>query len=202
MGLIFIKLSKFEKQNTRRESFPASSFVQKIRDSALIHHERGSISPAAWLAFSLIRHNPAQPPQEAIDSEPSLEHVPLNQETTSHLKIHGFELARRPKAYGGPAVASFLLAKGETPVKTQEVPMIGQVVLATLLSLSAVALTAGPGYAHGGGLDSHGCHHDRKNGGYHCHQGPLAGQSFASKREMLAALEARNKPPKDLPEQV
>jgi hypothetical protein len=24
-------------------------------------------------------------------------------------------------------------------------------------------------YAHGGGLDSKGCHHDRKNGGYHCH---------------------------------
>jgi hypothetical protein len=24
-------------------------------------------------------------------------------------------------------------------------------------------------YAHGGGLDRKGCHHDRKNGGYHCH---------------------------------
>lgn len=22
---------------------------------------------------------------------------------------------------------------------------------------------------HGGGLDSNGCHHDRQNGGYHCH---------------------------------
>lgn len=25
--------------------------------------------------------------------------------------------------------------------------------------------------AHGGGLDSSGCHHDRKRGGYHCHRG-------------------------------
>ena len=24
--------------------------------------------------------------------------------------------------------------------------------------------------AHGGGLDSSGCHHDRKRGGYHCHR--------------------------------
>ena len=24
-------------------------------------------------------------------------------------------------------------------------------------------------FAHGGGTDRNGCHHDRKNGGYHCH---------------------------------
>ncbi len=80
--------------------------------------------------------------------------------------------------------------------------MIAQVALVILVSLSAVAVTAGFVDAHGGGLDAHGCHHDRKNGGYHCHQGPLAGQSFASKSEMLAVLEARNQPPKDLPEKV
>jgi hypothetical protein len=42
-----------------------------------------------------------------------------------------------------------------------------------------------PAYPHGGGLDAYGCHHNRKAGGYHCHQGPLAGQSFASQDEML-----------------
>ncbi len=46
---------------------------------------------------------------------------------------------------------------------------------------------------HGGGLDSLGCHHDRKQGGYHCHQGSLADQSFASKAEALEAL-AKVKP--------
>ena len=27
-----------------------------------------------------------------------------------------------------------------------------------------------PAYPHSGGLDAKGCHHDRKNGGYHCHR--------------------------------
>jgi hypothetical protein len=35
-------------------------------------------------------------------------------------------------------------------------------------------------FAHGGGLDSMGCHHNKKLGGYHCHQGQLAGQEFSS----------------------
>ncbi len=45
-------------------------------------------------------------------------------------------------------------------------------------------------YAHGGGLDAYGCHNNRKAGGYHCHRGPVAGQSFASKEEMLKKLSA------------
>lgn len=40
---------------------------------------------------------------------------------------------------------------------------------------------------HGGGLDGYGCHHDRKHGGYHCHGGEHAGQSFASQSDMLNA---------------
>jgi hypothetical protein len=39
-------------------------------------------------------------------------------------------------------------------------------------SLIAIATcSADPTLAHGGGLDRHGCHHDRKRGGYHCHRG-------------------------------
>lgn len=38
--------------------------------------------------------------------------------------------------------------------------------LAVMLSL----LSASAAHAHGGGLDRHGCHNDRKNGGYHCHR--------------------------------
>jgi len=37
-------------------------------------------------------------------------------------------------------------------------------------------------------LGCYGCHHNRKPGGYHCHRGPLAGQSFASQEEMLRKL--------------
>jgi hypothetical protein len=38
------------------------------------------------------------------------------------------------------------------------------IVLVTILVVPATAR------AHGGGLDSNGCHHDRKRGGYHCHR--------------------------------
>jgi hypothetical protein len=44
-----------------------------------------------------------------------------------------------------------------------------------------------PGLAnsHGGGLDFHGCHNNRKAGGYHCHQGANTGKQYTSKQEML-----------------
>ena len=45
---------------------------------------------------------------------------------------------------------------------------------ASLYGWSVVILSllfrAVPAYPHGGGLDAQGCHHDRKNGGYHCHR--------------------------------
>jgi hypothetical protein len=31
------------------------------------------------------------------------------------------------------------------------------------------ALFSFSAFSHSGGTDSKGCHHDRKNGGYHCH---------------------------------
>ena len=43
-------------------------------------------------------------------------------------------------------------------------------------------------WAHPGRLDRYGCHQDRKAGDYHCHRGPLAGQHFPSKAEMLKRL--------------
>jgi micrococcal nuclease len=43
-------------------------------------------------------------------------------------------------------------------------------------------------YPHGGGLDSYGCHHNRKEGGYHCHRGENRGESFSSKNEMLGSV--------------
>jgi len=60
-----------------------------------------------------------------------------------------------------------------------------------LLSGALLCLFPSPSPAHGGGLDAYGCHHNRKAGGYHCHRGPLAGQAFSSKDEMLKALPKR-----------
>ncbi|MCI0719387.1 MAG: YHYH domain-containing protein [Acidobacteria bacterium] len=60
------------------------------------------------------------------------------------------------------------------------------VSLLVLAQVAAIPTVAG---AHGGGLDSFGCHHNRKAGGYHCHRGALAGRSFSSKDEALKAME-------------
>lgn len=45
-----------------------------------------------------------------------------------------------------------------------------------ILLASALAVTFLPGIAlaHGGGLDSAGCHNNRKTGDYHCHRSPAA----------------------------
>jgi len=59
-------------------------------------------------------------------------------------------------------------------------------ILACLLLFTLAALAQ----AHPGGLDQYGGHHDRQNGGYHFHRGLLAGQTFATKEEALAALAA------------
>ena len=55
--------------------------------------------------------------------------------------------------------------------------------------LAALVLTLPTNaFAHGGGLDSLGCHHNRIAGGYHCHRGVLVGRSFESKAEAVLAL--------------
>ena len=53
------------------------------------------------------------------------------------------------------------------------------VALTVILFAPALAL------AHGGGLDSHGCHNDKKAGDYHCHKGPHSGASFKNQAAML-----------------
>ncbi len=60
---------------------------------------------------------------------------------------------------------------------------------AKVFSLASFLLVALSLQAHGGRTDSLGCHNNRKTGGYHCHSGPLAGQSFSSKTEALKALD-------------
>ncbi len=49
--------------------------------------------------------------------------------------------------------------------------------------------------AHGGGIDEYGCHRQNSDGTYHCHSGPLEGQSFPNRAAMLDALAAVPSPP-------
>lgn len=44
--------------------------------------------------------------------------------------------------------------------------------LTTCFAIAAALTPPMDAFAHGGGLDRHGCHHDRKRGGYHCHRAP------------------------------
>ena len=75
-------------------------------------------------------------------------------------------------------------------------PSMRPLVAGSILLLSAVVASA-----HSGGLDAQGGHDDRSAGNYHFHQGPLAGETFASKEEGTAALgvEVEPAPPAELP---
>lgn len=70
-----------------------------------------------------------------------------------------------------------------------------RVLSAIFVAGAAGTMLAGisrPASAHGGGLDGHGCHNDRKAGSYHCHRGPCQGLTFPSKEAMTRA--SCNKP--------
>ncbi len=48
--------------------------------------------------------------------------------------------------------------------------------LSLLVVVSTLSLTVPPAWPHGGGLDKYGCHHNRVQGGYHCHRGVFKGR--------------------------
>ena len=43
-------------------------------------------------------------------------------------------------------------------------------IAALAFGLAWLALSPATGFAHGGGLDRHGCHRETATGGYHCHR--------------------------------
>jgi hypothetical protein len=70
-------------------------------------------------------------------------------------------------------------------IKLLDKPVPG---LATLGVLLFAYGTQNIALAHGGGLDSYGCHNQTSNSTYHCHSGSFNGQSFSSKNSMLVVL--------------
>ena len=67
-----------------------------------------------------------------------------------------------------------------------------------LILVLLALLVASQAHAHGGGIDKLGCHHNRKAGGYHCHRGVLAGQTFGTKQEALDRLK-QGQPKQNVP---
>lgn len=56
----------------------------------------------------------------------------------------------------------------------------------------AVGMFPASAYAHGGGLDRLGCHHDRKADTYHCHRGKYAGKHFNSRADVIRLQRGEN----------
>ena len=75
-------------------------------------------------------------------------------------------------------------------MKSAEKVVLYRLAASLLLTASTLHLLGLPAWPHGGGLDAHGCHHNRVHGGYHCHRGAFKGAMFDSKAAMLQALEA------------
>jgi len=71
----------------------------------------------------------------------------------------------------------------------------GRAALAAALA-ALLAVAPPPARAHGGSLDKHGCHHDRKRGGYHCHRGsaPAAGLDWAPSSRPAAPIRRQPRP--------
>lgn len=60
-----------------------------------------------------------------------------------------------------------------------------------VLAAAAVALLSpGAAFAHGGGLDASGCHHDRKRGGYHCHRAQTTPRSSETRASGTSTAKA------------
>lgn len=52
--------------------------------------------------------------------------------------------------------------------------MRGTFILVMAVGLTVLVITSSIAFAHGGGLNSQGCHNNRKTGDYHCHRAPAA----------------------------
>jgi hypothetical protein len=68
-------------------------------------------------------------------------------------------------------------------------------ILALLCAVALACLFSDLSFAYSRDLDGYGCHYHRKQGGYHCHRGAMAGQAFNSQQEMLAAMKGKEKVP-------
>jgi hypothetical protein len=67
-------------------------------------------------------------------------------------------------------------------------PTTTRVLLFFPLSLFLSLVVLRPVYPHDGELDSYGCHYDKEQKNYHCHEGVFKGGSFSSKIEMIRLL--------------
>lgn len=80
-----------------------------------------------------------------------------------------------------------MCASGREPLVTPGDAVLNAPMRAvfTILAVATAVVWPSESRAHDGSLDELGCHENRRWGGYHCHEGPLAGQYFRSKPEAV-----------------
>jgi hypothetical protein len=69
-----------------------------------------------------------------------------------------------------------------------DMPTTTRVLLFFTLSLLLSLVVPHPADPHEGELDLYGCHYDKDQKNYHCHDGVFKGGSFPSKIEMIRLL--------------
>jgi hypothetical protein len=72
--------------------------------------------------------------------------------------------------------------------KDLNMPTNTRVLLFFALSLFLSLVVLRPAHPHEGELDAYGCHYDKDQKNYHCHDGVFKGGSFPSKMEMIRLL--------------
>lgn len=70
-------------------------------------------------------------------------------------------------------------------------PATTRVSLGLTLSLFVLLVVPRSTYPHDGELDAYGCHYDKDQKNYHCHDGVFKGGSFPSKIEMIRLLKVQ-----------
>lgn len=58
----------------------------------------------------------------------------------------------------------------------------------TIIGVALASITLGAA-AHSGGTDRNGCHHDHKNGGYHCHAAAPINLDASAKRAQAVSVQ-------------
>jgi hypothetical protein len=72
--------------------------------------------------------------------------------------------------------------------KGLNMPTTISLLLGLPLSLFLLLVVPYTTYPHEGELDTYGCHYDKNQKNYHCHDGVFKGGSFPSKMEMIRLL--------------
>jgi hypothetical protein len=92
----------------------------------------------------------------------------MAQPTTSALReVHNIRKEREQNEKDNSVVITW----SATPSSSEGGPMKpASLYLWSVVNFLFLLFLALPAYPHSGGLDAKGCHHDRKNGGYHCHR--------------------------------